>query len=117
MAAPHAHQPDDPFWREILSGQNRNKLWMRQFFRVISPRAGHRCHLCWAPFEGLAAPIMRAIGRGAVAAQSAFLREVRIASCAEHHGGAEIDVAMLYADVRGSTQIASGMQPGLNSPR
>ncbi len=35
---------------------------------------------------------------------------------AEHRGGAEIEIAMLYADVRGSTQIAAGMRPA-DSPR
>ena len=30
---------------------------------------------------------------------------------AQHPGGAEIDIAMLYADVRGSTQIAARMRP------
>ena len=30
---------------------------------------------------------------------------------AEQHGGAEIEIAMLYADVRGSTQLAARMRP------
>ena len=31
---------------------------------------------------------------------------------AKHHGGAEIDGAMLFADIRGSTTLAEGMSPG-----
>jgi class 3 adenylate cyclase len=30
---------------------------------------------------------------------------------AQHPGGAEVDIAMYYADVRGSTQIAARMRP------
>jgi adenylate cyclase len=30
---------------------------------------------------------------------------------AQERGGAEIEIAMLYADVRGSTQLAAGMRP------
>jgi adenylate cyclase len=30
---------------------------------------------------------------------------------AEHRGGTELDIALLYADVRGSTQIAADMKP------
>jgi adenylate cyclase len=31
---------------------------------------------------------------------------------AKHHGGAEVDGAMLFADIRGSTTLAEGMSPG-----
>ena len=110
MAAPHAHQQDDPFWSDVLSGRSRTKLWMRQLFRLISPGAGHRCHLCWAPFEGLAAPVMRKIGRGPWRRNPRFCDECERAF-REHRGGAEVELAVLYADVRGSTQMATHMQP------
>jgi adenylate cyclase len=29
----------------------------------------------------------------------------------EHHGGAEVDCSLLFADVRGSTRLAEGMRP------
>jgi adenylate cyclase len=31
---------------------------------------------------------------------------------ADHHGGAEIEITMLFADIRGSTTLAEGMSPG-----
>jgi len=110
MADPGAHTQDDPFWRDILSGRMRSKLWMRQAFRLISPGAGHRCHLCWAPFEGLAAPLMRKIGRGPWRRNPRFCDECERA-LREHRGGAEVELAVLYADVRGSSQMAARMQP------
>jgi adenylate cyclase len=105
-----AHRHDDPFWRDLLSGQIRSKLWMRRFFQLISPGAGHRCHLCWAPFDGLAAPMMRRIGRGPWRRNPRFCDECERAF-REHRGGAEVELAVLYADVRGSTQMAARMQP------
>ena len=110
MADPGAHTHDDPFWRDVLSGRMRSKLWMRSFFRLISPGAGHRCHLCWAPFEGLAAPVMRKIGRGPWRRNPRFCDECERAF-REHRGGAEVELAVLYADVRGSSQMAARMQP------
>jgi adenylate cyclase len=110
MADPVSHTHDDPFWRDILSGRMRSKLWMRRMFQLISPDAGHRCHLCWAPFDGLAAPVMRRIGRGPWRRNPHFCDECERAF-REHRGGAEVELAVLYADVRGSTQMAAQMQP------
>jgi adenylate cyclase len=110
MTEPAAHSHDDPFWRELLSGRIRSKLWMRSFFQMISPGAGHRCHLCWAPFDGLAAPVMRKIGRGPWRRNPRFCDECERAF-REHRGGAEVELAVLYADVRGSTQMAAQMEP------
>jgi adenylate cyclase len=104
------HPHDDPFWRAVLSGSKPTKRWMRQTFRLISPGVGHRCHLCWAPFEGLAAPLMRRIGRGPWRRNPRFCDECERAF-REHRGGAEVELAVLYADVRGSTQMAARMAP------
>lgn len=102
---------DDDFWHDLLSGRMRKKLWMRSFFKAISPDAGHRCHLCWAPFDGLAAPPMRWIGRGPWRRNPHYCDECERAF-REHRGGAEVELAVLYADVRGSTPMAAKMRPG-----
>lgn len=110
MAEPHAHFEKDPFWRDVLSGRYPTRVWLRRLFRMISPGAHRRCHLCYAPFEGTAAPLMRAIGRGPWRRNPRFCEECeRVFS--EHRGGAEIEIAVLYADVRGSTQLAAKMRP------
>ena len=110
MADPGAHTEDDLFWHEVLSGRLRTKLWQRQLFRLISPGAAHRCHVCYAPFEGMAAPVMRTIGRGPWRRNPRFCDECERVF-AEHRGGAEIEIAVLYADVRGSTPMAARMRP------
>ncbi len=110
MADPGAHTHDDPFWRDVLSGHKPAKIWMRRLFRLISPDAGHRCRVCLAPFEGLAAPVMRTIGRGPWRRNPRFCDECERVF-REHRGGAEVQIAVLYADVRGSSQMAARMQP------
>jgi adenylate cyclase len=98
------------FWRKALSGQSRTRAWMRKAFRLISPDASDRCHLCHAAFDGAAAPVMRVIGRGPWRRNPHFCGECeRVFS--EHRGGAEVEIAVLYADVRGSTRLAAQMRP------
>jgi adenylate cyclase len=66
--------------------------------------------MCWAPCEGLAAPLMRKIGRGPWRRNPRFCDECERAF-REHRGGAEVELAVLYADVRGSSQMAAQMRP------
>ena len=69
-----------------------------------------RCVSCMAPFKGPGLPLMRAIGR-----QQSSLNPSICAVCenyARRHGAkAEVDIAALFADVRGSTQLAESMPP------
>ena len=53
---------------------------------------------------------MRKIGRGPWRRNPRFCDECERAF-REHRGGAEVELAVLYADVRGSTQMAARMQP------
>jgi adenylate cyclase len=101
---------DDPFWRQVLTGGVRKRAWRRRIFRLISPDARKRCNLCLAPFDGAAAPLMRALGRGPWRRNPQFCDQCeRLFS--QRHGGAEVEIAVVYADVRGSTQLASEMRP------
>jgi adenylate cyclase len=110
MAAPKPETESDRFWADALSGHSRTRVWMRRLFRAISPNARTRCHLCHAPFEGAAAPVMRAIGRGPWRRNPHFCDQCERVF-RDHRGGAEVEVAVLYADVRGSTRLAAQMQP------
>jgi adenylate cyclase len=97
---------NEEFWRDFLSGGHSRERVGRMFFKLI-PHAP-RCRLCAAPFAGAGAPVMRLIGK-----RPSDQNPNWCASCftfmSRHHGGAEIEVTMLFADVRGSTTLAEGM--------
>jgi adenylate cyclase len=100
----------NPLWRELLTGEDPRLRRGRQMFRLLSPTARERCRLCYAGFDGFSAPLMRVMGR------KPWLRNPHFcAKCetvlAEQPGGAEVDIAMLYADVRGSTEMAARLGP------
>ena len=99
-----------PFWHELLSGEHPMLRRGRQIFRLLSPTATDRCRLCYAGFDGFTAPALRLIGRGPWR-RNPHMCEKCETVFAEHRGGTELDIALLYADVRGSTQLAAGMSP------
>ncbi len=99
-----------PLWHSVFSGGHSELRRGRKILRLISPRARRRCRLCYAGFDGFSAPIMRAIRRAQWRRNPHFCEKCETV-LAEHRGSAEIEIAMLYADVPGSTQIAARMRP------
>jgi adenylate cyclase len=99
----------DPVWRRILEGDMGGFAKGRRFFRMI-PTAP-RCKLCAAPFAGPGAPIMRLLDRGPWA-KNPEICGYCWKMLERGHGGAEIDLSLLFADIRGSTSLAESMDPG-----
>lgn len=92
-------------WRRTLIEGEPSARNARRVFGVL-PRSP-RCKLCNAPFRGWGGFLMRAIGR-----RQSIKNPRYCEPCAfQHPGGAEVDLSMLFADVRGSTAIAEGMSP------
>ena len=81
---------------------------MRILFNHIP--ADPRCRLCAAPFAGVGAPLMRVTGRRP-SNQNPRMCDTRFRFITSHHGGAEIECSMLFADIRGSTTLAESMSP------
>lgn len=84
----------------LISYQRFNK-------RLPSPP---RCKLCLAPFRGIGSIVMRWQGR------TPSNRNPRFCSRCDsfiraHPGGAEVEMSMLFVDVRGSTTLAEKMSP------
>lgn len=100
----------NPFWHAMLSGEHPMLRRGRRMLRLLSPTAGDRCRLCFAGFDGFSAPAMRLMGRAPWRRNPHFCEKCE-AVLAKERGGTEIDIAMLYADVRGSTQLAASMRP------
>jgi adenylate cyclase len=103
-----AGQERSDYWTELLSGTDAGlDVVQRTFRRLPSPP---RCKLCMAPFSGPWAPFLRAIGFRRWALNQQICRFC-VRDLEKHSGGAEIPVSLLYVDIRGSTQLAEGMNP------
>ena len=95
-------------WRGRLDGSDQGIRPLRRFWRSLpSPP---RCKLCLRPFDGPGGAVMRMVGLGPWEKNPKYCR-----GCYQdidaNHGGAEVELSMLFADVRGSTGIAEGMAP------
>jgi adenylate cyclase len=69
-----------------------------------------RCKLCNAPFRGPGGLLMRAIAYGPSPLNRRLCKWC-IRAVHKHPGGAEVEISVLFADVRGSTGIAEEMAP------
>ena len=107
MTSDGDHQSDnDDFWRDYLTKGDSFERRLRQVFRHIPH--GPRCKLCAAPFRGPGAPVMRVIGKRP-SDKNPHICGQCFDYIAKKHGGAEIEVSMMFADIRGSTTLAEGM--------
>jgi adenylate cyclase len=101
--------PSDPQWKAILEGTSGRFATGRGVLRMIP--SSPRCKLCAAPFAGPGAPLMRLMDR-APWAKSPGICGFCFKLLEKGRGGAEIDLTLLFADVRGSTSLAEGMGAG-----
>jgi adenylate cyclase len=103
--------PDpDRAWADWFSGSafaiDKN---LRRIFRALPHDP--RCKFCNAPFEGAGARIVRAVfGKQRSALNPNYCNMCEQAS-RQFPGGNEVEMAMLFADVRGSTALSEQMSP------
>jgi adenylate cyclase len=100
---------DEAFWQDFLAkGGDTWQGFGRRILKHIP--ADPRCRMCASPFSGPGAPLMRLMGKRPSDSNPNWCN-----SCfdfmAKHHGGATVEGAMLFADIRGSTTLAEGMSP------
>lgn len=69
-----------------------------------------RCVACSAPFKGVGAPLMRAIGKGRSHYNPSLCADCE-SFVKQHNVGVEIEAALLFADIRGSTPLAEKLTP------
>jgi adenylate cyclase len=99
---------DSEEWRAILTGQHRNVLALRRAFRGLP--TDPRCKLCHAPYGGIGGFVLRPWF-------GPWERNAQLCkSCMRHLtktgvGGAEIELSMVFADIRGSTGLGEKLRP------
>ncbi|MGH2537397.1 MAG: adenylate/guanylate cyclase domain-containing protein [Candidatus Promineifilaceae bacterium] len=82
---------------------------LRRIFRFL-PREP-RCKFCNAPFEGAGAAVVRALfGKRRSDLNPRYCNMCEEAS-RQFPGGSEVEMAMLFVDVRGSTALSEQMSP------
>jgi adenylate cyclase len=90
-------------WRALLTGEDPGLRRTRMLWRHVP--SAPRCKICAAPFGGFGAPIARALRSGPTR-ENGLLCRACFTDVAKRPGGAEIEITVVFADVRGSTGLA-----------
>jgi len=90
-------------WRSMLMGDNDTLLKLRRWFRHLP--SSPRCKVCAAPFHGPGSLATSVLMHGRSRSNS-LLCGLCFGQLSKSPGGAEVEISVLFADVRGSTRIA-----------
>jgi len=93
-------------WALMLNGKGSFLARTHRFFGSLP--SDPRCKLCHAPYGGIAGPVMTLLGFGKYPGNPQLCNAC-FRSSAKYPGGAEIELTVLFADVRGSTALAETM--------
>jgi adenylate cyclase len=95
-------------WRGVLAGDNPSSPLrrLRSIFRHLP--SDPRCKLCYAPYAAPFGPIVGRMGFGRWEKNPSLCGSC-LRTMERYQGGAEIELSMLFADLRGSTEIAARM--------
>jgi adenylate cyclase len=96
----------DEVWSMILNGRVPGLRRFRQVYKLLP--GDKRCKNCYVPLSGFTAPIMRLFGRRPYHKNPHFCNWCMWLGQV-YPGGTEIELSLLFADVRGSTQLAETM--------
>ena len=94
-------------WRETLTRGRETSFKYRHVFALIP--SNPRCRFCNAPFRGPGAILVRMVYNKRPSRLNPNLCNECEIFAEQYQGGAEIELTLLFADVRGSTTLAEGM--------
>jgi adenylate cyclase len=107
MADAQTNPGTEALWRQRLTQGHGTLKLLRAIFRRLPSEP--RCKICKNPFGGIGGAVLSVFG------YRPSNRNPNICTrCCEHlpPGGAEVEIAVLFADVRGSTGLAERTSPG-----
>lgn len=105
----HEHQIEDVWRRYLTTGEFKEQRRQRRFFRILPGTP--RCKNCYAPFRGAGSVLVKLFYGKEPSDLNPKLCNLCDVFAKEHQGGAEIELSLLFADVRGSTQLSESMSP------
>lgn len=95
-------------WRRLLTGEDPSLRSLRRVWRHLP--SSPRCKVCAAPFHGPGSIATKVVfhGRSRV---NPLMCGMCFGQLRKRPGGAEVEISVLFADVRGSTSIAEQTTP------
>ncbi len=97
------HDPETEAWRQILLGTDPWLKRLRHWWHYVP--SAPRCKVCAAPFRGVGSAVTAVTGHRRSNANP-LLCNPCFSELRNHPGGAEIEISVLFADIRGSTGLA-----------
>jgi adenylate cyclase len=116
------HPEQDPeveaVWREYLTSGGIPKHYRQPWYewKIWRPLVRHlpdnpRCRICYFPFEGIGGWLSKTLIGLEPSKMNPQVCNVCERFANKFRGGTELEVSMLFADIRGSTSLAEGIRP------
>lgn len=100
----------EKIWRELLThGESEKEKRYRKIFRMFNSNI--KCKWCNLPFDHPASPLIHRVFRKKPSQFNPRFCNICDDFARKYQGGAEIEIAMVFADIRGSTSLAEKMSP------
>jgi len=105
-------------WREYLTTGGTPEHYHQPWYewKIWRPLVRHlpsspRCRICYYPFEGIGGWLSKSLLGLQPSKMNPQMCNVCERFAKRFHGGTELEITMLFADVRGSTSLAEGVRP------
>lgn len=105
--------PNDQIWYDLFANEHDNALRMQLKKKQednMSRPAATRCKLCYAPFGGVGGLDMETRGPSPSSRNPLYCSDCDV-FLRKYPGGAEVDMTIVFLDVRGSSRLAHDMAP------
>lgn len=100
----------EDLWRTFLTtGDFKDKTILRHIFKLLPGTS--RCAICYVPFEGSGSYFSKHIFRKYRSSTNPKLCSACEEFAKKYRGGVEVELSLLFADVRGSTSLAENLNP------
>jgi len=97
-------------WRTYLTtGEFKKEARQRRFLRMLPGEP--RCKNCYAPFQGFGSSVVKLLYSKTPSNLNPQMCNACEVFAHTYQGGVEIELSLLFADVRGSTTLAENMGP------